>query len=1178
MLYELTDQFLNGSKEAHSKLLGLPKDDAWMDLYLILCQDALSDDLSSLDALLQLVPLEYQSEFKHRLKYLILDKIDQNHVDVFECHELFEEQRQHEIQSKILEQVDLPLQELLDSQEGHDRFVYDVKLRQLGSAIFDIIVEYPDSEDSLSDLQVCLEKTRDHGFVVEQLNAQLKSRLLHLGASTRDILTQYISTKICCARLSLSSTLILPQLHDYIASRQDAVGIILERMIANIDAQQKGEKPEYDNIDSLIDIFGDKTVFAKEYQQILSSSLLSRPDYVVDDHVRHFELLKQTFGEQHLANCQVMLKDVQDSRRTDNVVKSDWFHGLVVSDNYWPKLKKQQCTMPQQIQEQMTTFQEAFVSQRASRSIVWDASAGCVDLTLEIDSSVQQMKVLPCHANEMSLLQVCDQLQQDQETVEQWIHFWQDYDVLILTEDMVYTKQYAQDKVQKQKQRQKKLEKKETGHLLPMIKAMLTNIGACPLEQLHRTLGMLCRDPFPYTLTIDQLESFLGALLVEDKIDCNQVVADKFFPVTKDGKTFIYCETDYFKRLDLICAKCGQACSVCPTVFRQHDSYFEKDGQIYCGYHYSILYAAKCGGCGTAVLKNFVETSKESQPVQWHPCCYMIFKLWHVKLAQPQLQQQESQDPEYKVEWILRVLSNFEESAAECISEMLVYFSNGSYMEGAIHANKFIYHVYVLFGCIEDIDSTLGNYNGGSSIQKSKEPKQLVKKIIYFFSLLSGTQDVAARLAATKEMISLEQYYNVPDAVAKMLNALEAIKTTDGTLKHIPNTFVGKEDHCAICDKPVEEGCIKFESWLWHEHCFHCSVCQLSLAPDLPSAFVENGILYVSLLYMAWSRLCLMQMQDADTREHHEEYKRPIEHEEEDDEPEEQPTTSIARPAQNFNRNRYSKTQLTYLTDLTGLQLMVARQLAALALHPFVEKHYPLNKLLAIVDQPTKKTIWSRMLNVINAPKKKKEGMFGRPLELLVQEWGVDFDYSYGPGTVRVPWIIEQAINALNEQEGLFRKNGNIKRLKDVAEQIDQDPQQVILKNDNAIQVAALIKKFLREMPEPLLTFKLGELFITSQTSLAETEERGNKMTIRNLATVLAPNILWLKNANATPSDSMHAVQAVPALFLEKLLDQGEALPKAHLYQEYQRMKDKQAIYTARPSIEEGSILDIARE
>jgi hypothetical protein len=42
--------------------------------------------------------------------------------------------------------------------------------------------------------------------------------------------------------------------------------------------------------------------------------------------------------------------------------------------------------------------------------------------------------------------------------------------------------------------------------------------------------------------------------------DCGDVVASKFFPIDgPDGKQQPLCERDYFKRLNLICAKCGMA-------------------------------------------------------------------------------------------------------------------------------------------------------------------------------------------------------------------------------------------------------------------------------------------------------------------------------------------------------------------------------------------------------------------------------------------------------------------------------------------------------------------------------------------------------------------------------------------------------------------------------------------
>lgn len=66
--------------------------------------------------------------------------------------------------------------------------------------------------------------------------------------------------------------------------------------------------------------------------------------------------------------------------------------------------------------------------------------------------------------------------------------------------------------------------------------------------------------------------------------------------------------------------------------------------------------------------------------------------------------------------------------------------------------------------------------------------------------------------------------------------------------------------------------------------------------------------------------------------------------------------------------------------------------------------------------------------------------------------------------------------------EGVFRKNGNIRRLVVLAETLDKAEGHVELSGEGPVQVAALLKKFLRELPDPLLTFKLHKLFITSQS------------------------------------------------------------------------------------------------
>jgi hypothetical protein len=58
--------------------------------------------------------------------------------------------------------------------------------------------------------------------------------------------------------------------------------------------------------------------------------------------------------------------------------------------------------------------------------------------------------------------------------------------------------------------------------------------------------------------------------------DCGDVVASKFFPIDADGKQQPLCERDYFRRLNLICAKCGMALrgsyiTACSALLCTHD-------------------------------------------------------------------------------------------------------------------------------------------------------------------------------------------------------------------------------------------------------------------------------------------------------------------------------------------------------------------------------------------------------------------------------------------------------------------------------------------------------------------------------------------------------------------------------------------------------------------------------
>ncbi|PVU92886.1 hypothetical protein BB561_003556 [Smittium simulii] len=187
---------------------------------------------------------------------------------------------------------------------------------------------------------------------------------------------------------------------------------------------------------------------------------------------------------------------------------------------------------------------------------------------------------------------------------------------------------------------------------------------------------------------------------------------------------------------------------------------------------------------------------------------------------------------------------------------------------------------------------------------------------------------------------------------------------------------------------------------------------------------------------------------------------------------------------------------------------------------------------------------------------------FGISLDLLMERQGIETTLgSHGEALLNVPRFFETMIKNLSEMdltiEGIFRKNGNIRRLREVSLAADKNDQSVNLHLDNSVQVAALLKKFLREIPEPLIPFKMRKTFldindISDPKNLLEalqcailllpqtnrdmlnvlltflqsvskyselSEGAGSKMDAKNLGTVIAPNILYPDMKESTKDD-----------------------------------------------------------
>ena len=174
-----------------------------------------------------------------------------------------------------------------------------------------------------------------------------------------------------------------------------------------------------------------------------------------------------------------------------------------------------------------------------------------------------------------------------------------------------------------------------------------------------------------------------------------------------------------------------------------------------------------------------------------------------------------------------------------------------------------------------------------------------------------------------------------------------------------------------------------------------------------------------------------------------------------------------------------------YFSELTPLEYFVVRNVAVLSMEPLLEGHFTMDELMGLIES-RKPSIWAKFGKAFKNDKaNKKKGVFGVPLDMLVDMKGTESTYGVGPGALRIPPLLDDSISAMRQMdmsvEGVFRKNGNIKRLKDMAEAIDSN-QTPDLNKENPVQIAALLKRFLREMPDPLLTFKLHRLWVTIQS------------------------------------------------------------------------------------------------
>uniref|UniRef100_A0A672ZLA6 Myosin IXb n=1 Tax=Sphaeramia orbicularis TaxID=375764 RepID=A0A672ZLA6_9TELE len=99
--------------------------------------------------------------------------------------------------------------------------------------------------------------------------------------------------------------------------------------------------------------------------------------------------------------------------------------------------------------------------------------------------------------------------------------------------------------------------------------------------------------------------------------------------------------------------------------------------------------------------------------------------------------------------------------------------------------------------------------------------------------------------------------------------------------------------------------------------------------------------------------------------------------------------------------------------------------------------------------------------------------------------------------------------------EGIYRKSGSACRARELHQILETDPEGACLDNYPMHTITGLVKRWLRELPDPLMTFSLYNDFLHAVgEEIVAKEEEHNKMSPSSLAIVFAPCILRSPDSN----------------------------------------------------------------
>ncbi|XP_036384811.1 anaphase-promoting complex subunit 2 [Megalops cyprinoides] len=458
--------------------------------------------------------------------------------------------------------------------------------------LFSIIRDFPESKPAIEDLKFCLDRTSQRQQLLTSLKSAFETRLLHPGVHTSDIITVYISAIKALRELDPSMVILqvaCQPIRKYLRTREDTVRQIVASLTGDAegcsdlanelsradpvtletqDSEDEGSDPEEwtpdptdaltdktgskrrssDIISLLVSIYGSKEIFIDEYRTVLADRLLHQLNYNTAREIRNVELLKLRFGESHMHYCEVMLKDVADSRRINANIREEesrlpeeeqpplLLSAMILSSEFWPPLKEEKMELPPLVSQAMEAYTHRYEKLKAMRTLSWKPHLGSVTLDIELgDRTLTNLSVSPIHAAIIlhfqdkscwSLEELSGVLGVPQEMVRRKLALWQQQGVLKEEAGGRYSvletgasrerpergvllidsdEEGDSNTTTQSEQREEKLQL-----FWAYIQAMLTNLETMTLERIHSMLRMfVATGPVVTEMDVNELQAFL---------------------------------------------------------------------------------------------------------------------------------------------------------------------------------------------------------------------------------------------------------------------------------------------------------------------------------------------------------------------------------------------------------------------------------------------------------------------------------------------------------------------------------------------------------------------------------------------------------------------------------------------------------------------------------------------